>query len=170
MSNVTLAPVAPADAADLIRANIDSRAHHAPWIEPFTDQAGFDAWFAHAGTRAYVGLVARHTATGGIVGVANLSQIFRGGFQNAYLSYYSAVAHARTGLMTEVVGLAVRHAFVELGLHRLEANIQPGNLASIALVRRVGFHKEGFSPRYLRVGGAWRDHERWALLADEGAI
>ena len=164
-----LAPVALSDAADLIQANIDSRAHHAPWVEPFIDRAGFDAWFAQTRSDTYAGLVARNQAAGGIVGVVNLSQIFRGGFQNAYLSYYGAVAHARTGLMTEAVGLAVHYALAELGLHRLEANIQPDNLASIALVRRLGFRKEGFSPRYLRVSGAWRDHERWALLADEGA-
>jgi ribosomal-protein-alanine N-acetyltransferase len=70
------------------------------------------------------------------------------------------------GLMTEAVQLATAHAFA-LGLHRVEANIQPGNLRSIALVERLGFRLEGFSPRYLRMGGEWRDHKRWALLADE---
>ena len=67
--------------------------------------------------------------------------------------------------MTEALAAAAAFAFGELGLHRLEANIQPGNAASLALVKRVGFHKEGFSPRYLRIDGDWRDHERWALIA-----
>jgi len=71
------------------------------------------------------------------------------------------------GLMSEAVGLAVTYAFDEQGLHRLEANIQPGNLPSRALVQRLGFRQEGFSPRYLRIGGEWRDHERWAVLAEE---
>jgi [ribosomal protein S5]-alanine N-acetyltransferase len=60
----------------------------------------------------------------------------------------------------------ISHCFSELGLHRLEANIQPENVRSIALVRSLGFGMEGFSPRYLKVCGRWRDHERWALLSD----
>ena len=54
----------------------------------------------------------------------------------------------------------VRHTFRTLRLHRLEANIQPGNAPSIALVKTCGFALEGFSPRYLKIGGRWRDHER----------
>jgi ribosomal-protein-alanine N-acetyltransferase len=61
----------------------------------------------------------------------------------------------------------IARAFRTLRLHRLEANIQPGNLASIALVRRLGFRREGLSRRYLKIGGRWRDHERWAILAEE---
>jgi ribosomal-protein-alanine N-acetyltransferase len=68
--------------------------------------------------------------------------------------------------MTAGLRLVIRRAFVTLRLHRLEANIQPGNRASIALVSRCGFEREGFSPLYLKVGGRWRDHERWAILAD----
>ena len=69
--------------------------------------------------------------------------------------------------MTKGMRLVTAYAFSEMNLHRLEANIQPQNVASIALVCRCGFHKEGLSPRYLKVLGQWRDHERWALLADE---
>ena len=49
----------------------------------------------------------------------------------------------------------------------LEANIQPGNTASLELVRHLGFRLEGFSPRYLKIGGRWKDHERWAITAEE---
>ena len=70
--------------------------------------------------------------------------------------------------MKEGMTQVIRYAFDELGLHRLEANIQPGNEASIALARSVGFEYEGFSPRFLRINGEWCDHERWAVLAADG--
>jgi ribosomal-protein-alanine N-acetyltransferase len=69
--------------------------------------------------------------------------------------------------MFEGMRLVITHCFAELKLHRLEANIQPENARSIALVRALGFQREGFSPRYLKVGGKWRDHERWALLSEQ---
>jgi [ribosomal protein S5]-alanine N-acetyltransferase len=73
---------------------------------------------------------------------------------------------AGQGYMTEAMRLVLAQAFGPLKLHRLEANIQPGNLASRALAARVGFELEGFSPKYLKVGGVWRDHERWAARAE----
>lgn len=169
MPLVTLRPVARADAAELIRANQASRELHHPWAAPLTDEAGFDAWWGRILTGPHVGLVARDAATGEIAGVVNVIEIVYGQFyRGAFLGYYGLVGMGGRGLMTEAVRLATRHAFLELGLHRLEANIQPGNAPSIALVKRLGFRLEGFSPRYLRMAGDWRDHERWALLADEG--
>ena len=97
----------------------------------------------------------------------NLNEIVGGVFRSAYLGYYVFRPYERRGLMTEAVGLAVRAAFRRLGLHRVEANVQAGNRASLRLVRLLGFRREGYSPRYLRIRGRGRDHERWALLADE---
>ena len=104
---------------------------------------------------------------GSICGVINLSEIVRGSFQSAYLGYYAFAPHAGKGLMTAGLELVIEHAFGELGLHRLEANIQPKNARSIALVRRAGFRLEGLSLRYLNIAGRWRDHERWALTVEE---
>jgi [ribosomal protein S5]-alanine N-acetyltransferase len=168
MSRVTLVPVTCADAAELIRDYVESREHHRPWAAPFTDRAGFDAWFGRIVTGPHVGLVAREATSGRVVGVVNLMEIVANPvFQGAYLGYYGMMGFGGRGLMTEAVRLATAHAFAALGLHRLEANIQPGNTRSIALVKRLGFRLEGFSPRYLFIDGEWRDHERWAPLEDE---
>ena len=127
---------------------------------------GFDSWFSGLNAGINVGLVARDLQSGHIIGVTNLSH-FPEGVSNGYLGFYGMVKYKRCGLMTEAVRLTVSYAFAELGLHRLEANIQPENANSIALVERAGFRKEGFSPHYLKIDGIWRDHERWAVLSDE---
>ena len=101
------------------------------------------------------------------MGSIGLSQIFHGGFRSAYVGYQIGEEFSAHGYMTEALQLVLRHAFVNLKLHRLEANIQPGNVASIALVKRAGFVKEGYSRRYLKICGRWRDHERWAILVED---
>jgi ribosomal-protein-alanine N-acetyltransferase len=102
-----------------------------------------------------------------IVGAVDLSHIFHGPFRNAYLGFYALGDNVAHGYMTAGIELVMRHAFADLGLHRVEANVQPQNERSKALLRRLGFRQEGFSPRYLKIGGRWRDHERWAVLAEE---
>ena len=106
---------------------------------------------------------------GAILGFFNLSQIFRGPFMNAYLGYAVGQPYAGQGYMGEGIELVLGYAFETLGLHRLEANIQPANATSIALAKRAGFRLEGFSPRYLKIDGQWRDHERWAIVAEDRA-
>jgi len=102
-----------------------------------------------------------------ILGSISLNEIVRGSFRSAYLGYWIGEPHARHGYMTEGLQLALRHAFRRLRLHRLEANVCPENEPSLALLQRVGFRREGYSPRYLKIAGRWRDHERWAILAEE---
>ena len=138
-----------------------SRRLHAPWIKP----PPYRALLRHSKTR--VSYLVRLRASHELVGVVNVSEIVRGAFCSAYLGYYAFAPHQHSGLMTECLRLVIAQAFGPLRLHRVEANIQPGNTASRRLVRRLGFRREGYSPRYLKVGGRWRDHERWALLADE---
>ena len=99
-----------------------------------------------------------------IVGVINVNNIVKGSFLSASLGYYAAQTHVGQGFMREGLTQVKEHLFRQLGLHRVEANIQPGNAASIALVRSCGFEREGLSPQFLYVNGAWRDHERWAAV------
>jgi [ribosomal protein S5]-alanine N-acetyltransferase len=106
------------------------------------------------------------TEDAAIVGWVNLSQIFRKVFQNAYLGYLLFAGFTGKGYMTEAVDQVLRFAFRVEKLHRIEANVQPHNAGSIAVLKRNGFRKEGFSPRYLKIGGRWRDHERWAIISE----
>ena len=154
------------DAEALIAANRENVDYHGGWERAFTDQEAFDRWFARGVTGSCVLLIAHECATGDVVGVINLNEIVLGALKSAYMGYWGYRRTGGRGLMTEAVRLAVRFAFEELGLHRVEANIQPNNAKSLALAQRAGFTKEGFSPRYLFLDGAWRDHERWTRLVD----
>ena len=145
----------------------ESRDLHHPWTYPPERPDQFEELYARSRREDFVCLVARLLDTDEIAGVFTVSQIFRGAFQSAYLGYYANVRHARQGYMREALAQVVDHAFGPLALHRIEANIQPGNQPSIALARGAGFRLEGFSPRYLLIGGQWRDHERYALTVED---
>jgi len=164
MPHVTLHSPTPADGPELIAANRASRDLHAPWVTPCTDEPAFSAWLQALQNPANASFLIRDTA-GALAGVINLSQIVLGNFCSAYTGFHAMHTHAGNGFMSAGLRLAITHAFKTLGLHRLEANIQPENLRSKTLIQRLGFHQEGFSPAYLRIAGQWRDHERWALVA-----
>ena len=142
-----------------------SRDIHNPWVSPPDSPAAFRAYLKRMEQPNQHAFLVCRSDTGEIAGVVNITNVVMEPFCSGYLSYYVFAGHERQGLMREGLQAVVRHAFSELGLHRLEANIQPGNEASIALVRSLGFSREGYSPRYLKIGGEWRDHERWAILA-----
>ena len=164
---VALSGPALSDAAEFIDAVRASSPLHGPWLGlPDTPEL-FAAYLERAARGDQASYLIRHRACGRLVGVVNVNNIVRGGFQSGYLGYGAFASHAGRGLMTEGLRAVLRSVFADLGLHRVEANIQPGNTRSIGLVRRLGFEKEGFSRRYLKVGGDWRDHERWALLAED---
>lgn len=156
------------DRDEFVAAARRSRELHHPWVSAPCTAPAFQAWLDRLREPNGCALLVCERASGAIAGVFNLSQIVHGPFCNAYLGYYALAGHERRGLMQAGLRLVLRHAFGPLGLHRVEANIQPGNLPSIALVRSCGFALEGYSPRYLKIGGRWRDHERWAVLADRG--
>ncbi|HYW10382.1 MAG TPA: GNAT family protein [Longimicrobium sp.] len=154
------------DETEFLRIVRASRRFHTPWMAPASTPAVFASLVHRTAQPEFKAFLLCRTEDGAIVGSANLSQIFMGFFQNAYMSYWVGAAYAGQGYMTEGVGLVLTYAFRELKLHRVEANLQPGNAASRALVQRLGFTMEGFSPRYLKIAGRWRDHERWALLRE----
>jgi len=163
MTRVVLTTPGPEDEDVFLRANHESLSYHRPWsYNPLTPQA-YRAYLAGLGERK-LGYFA--WSGDALVGWINLSEIVRGNFQNAYLGYCGFAATAGRGYMTEALRLVLREAFVTERLHRLEANIQPANQPSIALVKRLGFELEGMSRRYLKIGGRWRDHERYALRAE----
>lgn len=142
-----------------------SRKLHRPWVSAPSTPKQFRAYVERTGRPDCAAFLACEIEGDAIVGVINISNIVHGNFHSGYLGYYVFAGFERKGLMTEALRAVVRLAFAKLKLHRLEANIQPGNSASIALARSCAFRKEGYSPRYLKIGGRWRDHERWAVLA-----
>ena len=154
------------DSPELLSLNFRSKQFHFPWVFlPLTEQECKN-YINRCQNDDFEGLLICHLNTNRIVGVINFSQIFYKAFQNAYLSYYVDVDFAGQGLMSEGLRLAIDYAFYTLKLHRLEANIQPENTKSINLVKKLGFTKEGYSQRYLKINGEWRDHERWALTVE----
>ncbi len=157
----------PADEAEFLSLVRRSRTLHRPWAYPPERPDQFQDLLAKCRRDDSMCVLATDRETGAIAGVFTISQIVRGAFQSAFLGYYAGADHAGRGYMREALQLVVDVAFGPVALHRLEANIQPGNAASIALAKSAGFRLEGFSPRYLLIGGQWRDHERYALTADE---
>jgi ribosomal-protein-alanine N-acetyltransferase len=166
---VLLARPLPADQEDFLALTRAGQAFHRPWTHPAVGPAGYAELLERDAREDVEARLVRRTGDGTLVGVLVLSQIFRRSFQNAYLGYFGSAEHAGRGYMSEGLALLLDEAFGPLRLHRVEVNIQPDNAASLALVERAGFRREGFSPRYLKIGGRWCDHERWALLADEWA-
>jgi len=154
------------DEADFLAGAAASRALHGPWVNPPADAAGFRTMLDRLKGPGSCGFAVRRLDTQALAGVVEITQIVQGAFRSAYLGYYAFAGHERQGLMTDGLQAVVRLAFTKLGLHRLEANMQPDNTASVALARACGFTREGYSPRYLKIRGRWRDHERWARVAD----
>lgn len=156
-----------ADRAEFTAAMRASARFHSPWMTGVTTDADYDRLLERVADERHDPNFVCRFEDDAIVGFFNLSEIVRGLFQNAYLGYGAVAQHAGQGYMTEGMELLLERAFTELGLHRIEANIQPGNSRSIALARRGGFVHEGFSKRYLKIGGRWRDHERFAIRLEQ---
>lgn len=155
------------DAEAFLKMVRASRELHRPWVDPPSDRDSFAAYLRHLRWPRQAGALVMRRDDNRIAGVINVNEIVRGGFESGYLGFYANAETAGQGCMTEGLHLMLHHAFSALKLHRLEANIQPDNARSIALVTRCGFRKEGLSLRYLKIGNCWRDHERWAVTLED---
>ncbi len=166
MARVEISTPTRKDEAEFIAAMTASADLHRPWLFPPVTSQAYREYLARLIPDRKHGFLARRVEDRALVGWLNVSDIVRGALQGANVSYGGVAAHRGQGYMSEALDLVLHEAFVTLGLHRLEANIQPANQGSLALARRAGFLLEGFSPGYLKIAGEWRDHERWALRSE----
>ena len=163
-ARVYLRHVREADRREFIDLMRQSASLHQPWISPPINSPTFSQYLARTATADHEGFVLARYSDDAITGVINLNNIVRGSFLSASLGYYAGAPYAGDGYMTEGLQLLKRYAFGSMNLHRLEANIQPDNSLSVALVQRCGFTREGLSPAFLFIDGEWRDHERWTCV------
>jgi [ribosomal protein S5]-alanine N-acetyltransferase len=169
-ARVTLRPPVGGDEREFVELARASADLHRPWTSVPSSPEEFRAYLGRYQRPGEESLLICVRNTGAIAGVVNINSIIRGRFQCGSLGYAAFAPSAGQGYLTEGLGLVLRYAFAELRLHRLEANIQPGNTASLRLVRRLGFRREGYSPQLLFIDGAWRDHERWAITSTMAGI
>ncbi|MEO9174630.1 MAG: GNAT family protein [Gaiellales bacterium] len=165
-ARVYLRPPVPDDEDEFLAAMRSSTALHRPWLYPPCEPLDFLSFLERAARPTSSFQLVCRLDDCAIAGFININEMIHGNFQSAFVGYGGVARFAGQGHLTEGMRLVLAHAFGPLGLHRLEANIQPGNTASIALARRSGFELEGFSRRYLKIGGEWRDHERWAIRTE----
>src|SRR3954466_2173166 len=137
-----LRPPTLADMPEFLAAVRRSRGLHRCWVGPPSTSTAFRDYVARMSLDSNRGFMVTEKQTGAIVGVININNIVRRNFQCGVLGYYVFEPHVGRGLMCDGLRLVLRHVFEELKLHRVEANIQSGNKASIALARKFGFVKE----------------------------
>ena len=170
-TNVYLRPPRLSDAVAFLRGVQGSGKLHRNWVKVPETPRTFTAYVRRYAQRAkaphHAGFLVLRRTDDALVGAYNFSEIVHGAFESAYLGYYAFVPLAAHGYMTEGLRLALDMAYRKLRLHRIEVNIQPSNLRSVALVERVGFTCEGYSRRYVKIAGRWRDHVRYAMLAED---
>ena len=164
---VFLRPPKPADFREFSALTKASRARYRGFVRNHESRKAFTDFIRRSRRDDACGFIIRRCADGVIVGSMGLFNIVRLHVQAAFVGYAIGTPHAQQGYATEALQLVLRFAFRKLRLHRIEASIQPHNAPSIALVKRAGFAREGLARREVKIGGRWRDHERWAILAED---
>ena len=167
MARVEISTPTRKDEAEFIAAMTASADLHRPWLYPPVTSQAYREYLARLIPDRKHGFLARRVEDRALVGWLNVSDIVRGALQGANVSYGGVAAHSGQGYMSEGIRLVLDTAFRDLKLHRVEANVQPANERSLDFLRRCGFTREGYSRRYLKIGGRWRDHERFAMLAED---
>ncbi|GAA2610178.1 GNAT family protein [Dactylosporangium fulvum] len=104
---------------------------------------------------------------GTLVGQITLGNIVRRAFCSGYAGYWIDARFAGRGIIPTALALVVDHAFSVGGLHRIEVNIRPDNLASRRVVEKLGFRQEAYHHRYLHIDGDWRDHLGYAMTTED---
>lgn len=117
--------------------------------------------------RAFWFMVALAASPERFVGNIALTGILRGAMQGAYLGYWMDVDHLNGGLCTEGLRAVLDFAFGPAGLHRVQAAIMPSNVRSLRVIQKLGFRREGYAERYLRIDGRWEDHILFARTREE---
>lgn len=173
---VRLRPVRLRDAQDWSRIRLRDREYLERW-EPtqtgdWTERNAAWAWFSQWST---LRRLAKHgqclpfaiTVDDEFAGQITIGNIVRASLRSAWVGYWVSSTLTGVGVATAAVALATDHAFTQAGLHRLEATVRPENVASLRVLGKVGYRKEGLFLRYLDVQGAWRDHLCYAITAEE---
>jgi ribosomal-protein-alanine N-acetyltransferase len=137
-----------------------------PWVYLPSIPAKFDEYLERFDGSTAVCMLICVRESGSIAGTVTISDIIRGPYQRATVGYNAFSPTVGKGYMTEGLNLIFRYAFYDLRLHRLEADIQPGNGPSLSFAHKIGFAREGYSPGFALINGSWKDHERWAINKD----
>ena len=163
-TKIILRHITASDKNELVSLMVRSQEFHSPWIQSPNSGPMFEAYLKRIKRSDHEGFAVCRASDSSLVGVINVNNIVRGSLLTASLGYYVGHSFQGEGYMSAGLKSLVQHAFTTMGLHRLEANIQPGNVKSINMVKRCGFSFEGLSKKFLFIEGQWRDHERWSIV------
>lgn len=173
-------PPTPADVGELRRLLRQNQEHLRPWnpaSPPGEDPTSITEvsrillkhrrdWKRDT---SFVFFVALREAPQRLLGKVALSGVLRGAMQGAYLGYWMDAGSLGRGLATEAIGAVLDFAFGPAELHRVQAAIMPRNGASLRVIDKLGFRREGYAERYLQIAGSWEDHVLFARTREEHA-